>query len=404
MIKRESYLRRIRPFIGTDIVKVLTGIRRCGKSVMLSQIQEDLLAGGVARDHVIALNFESFSTLEFRTAERLHEEIRRRAAGLSGKVYLFFDEIQEVDGWEKCVNSLRVDLDCDITVTGSNSRLLSGELATYLAGRYVQFVIFPFSFAEFSELWRAARPGTDTSACFRQYLLTGGMPYLHSIGYEKELCRQYLLDLFSSVEIRDIVKRNSIRDVDMLERLIAYVTDNIGSTFSSQAISKYLKSEKRSVSTPTVMNYLKACTDAYLFHQIRREDLRGKKILAVNEKYYAADHGFKEALFGDNARDMNLVLENIVCVELLRRGYAVTVGKNGEKEIDFVCRKGSSLLYIQVTCWLSSEETVRREFGAFEGIRDHFPKLVVSLDDFDLSRNGIRHWNIRDFLLDPSWG
>ena len=403
MIKRELYMKRIRPFIGNELVKVLTGIRRSGKSVMLDLIKEELLASGIDGGQFISLNFENMSNAHLCTAQALHDEIIRRASEIKGKVYLFFDEIQEVDAWEKCINSFRVELDCDIYITGSNAKLLSGELATYLAGRYVEFVIYPFSFGEFMELYRTVCPDADSRQCFNQYLTMGGMPYLANLRYEEAASRQYLRDLFNSVELKDIVKRNNIRDVDMLERIIAYITSNIGTTFSSTAISKYLKSEGRSVSPETVLNYIKACTDAFLFYQVKRQDLQGKKILTVNEKYYVADHGIREAVFGGNRKDINLVLENMVYLELLRRDYTVTVGKVGDKEIDFVCENQGNKLYVQVAYLLASEETIQREFGVYHQVRDNFPKYVVTLDEFDMSRDGIKHRNIRDFLLEETW-
>lgn len=403
MIKREAYMSRIRPFIGSDLVKVLTGIRRCGKSVMLELIQEEIIASGVDPSQFISINFENMSNAGLCTAQTLHDEIICRAAQISGKIYLFFDEIQEVQDWETCINSFRVELDCDIYITGSNAKLLSGELATYLAGRYVEFVIYPFSFDEFIQLYRTIFPEADVRTCFNRYLTAGGMPYLANLRYEETACRQYLQDLFNSVELKDIVQRNKVRDVDMLERIIAYVTANIGTTFSSTAISKYLKSEGRSVSPETVLGYLKACTDAFLFYQVKRQDLRGKKILTVNEKYYVADHGVREAVFGGNQRDINLVLENIVYLELLRRGYVVTVGKIGDKEIDFICESQGNRLYIQVAYLLASEETIQREFGVYERVRDNYPKYVLTLDEFDMSRDGIKHRNIRDFLLEKEW-
>lgn len=403
MMKRETYMNRIRPFIGNDLVKVLTGIRRSGKSVMLDLIQDELADQGVSRRQMISLNFENMSNARFCTAEALHDEIMQRVSQMEGKVYLFFDEIQEVAAWEKAINSFRVELDCDIYITGSNAKLLSGELATYLAGRYVEFVIYPFSFGEFMELYRTVYPDTDTRQCFTRYLTLGGMPYLSNLRYDEAASRQYLRDLFNSVELKDIVKRTGIRDVDMLERIISYITANIGTTFSSTAISKYLKSEGRSVSAETVLNYTKACTDAFLFYQVKRQDLRGKKILTVNEKYYVADHGVREAVFGGNRKDINLVLENIVYMELLRRGYTVTVGKVSDQEIDFVCEDQGNKLYVQVAYLLASEDTIKREFGAFDRVRDNFPKYVVTLDEFDMSRNGIKHRNIRDFLLAEEW-
>lgn len=403
MIKRESYMARIRPFIDGDLIKVLTGIRRSGKSVMLELIKDELRARGVTEEQLVAFNFEDMRNAQLCMAEALHDELVRRAAPIKGKIYFFFDEIQEVERWERCVNSLRVEMDCDIYITGSNAKLLSGELATYLAGRYVEFIIYPFSFSEFLALYHSVEPDADTRTCFDRYLTFGGMPYLANLRFDETACRQYLRDLFNSVELKDIVKRNNVRDVDMLERIIAYVTANIGTTFSSTAISKYLKNEGRRVSPETVLNYLKACSDAFLFYQVRRQDLQGKKILTVNEKYYVADHGIREAVIGGNMRDINLVLENIVFMEALRRGYSVTVGKVGEREIDFVCERHGEKCYIQVTYLLAAEETVQREFGVYEHVQDNFPKYVVSLDEFDMSRNGVRHYNIRDFLLAENW-
>lgn len=403
MIKRESYMARIRPFIDGDLIKVLTGIRRSGKSVMLELIKDELRARGVTEEQLVAFNFEDMRNAQLCTAEALYDELVRRAAPIKGEIYFFFDEIQEVERWERCVNSLRVEMDCDIYITGSNAKLLSGELATYLAGRYVEFIIYPFSFSEFLALYHSVEPDADTRTCFDRYLTFGGMPYLANLRFDETACRQYLRDLFNSVELKDIVKRNNVRDVDMLERIIAYVTANIGTTFSSTAISKYLKNEGRRVSPETVLNYLKACSDAFLFYQVRRQDLQGKKILTVNEKYYVADHGIREAVIGGNMRDINLVLENIVFMEALRRGYSVTVGKVGEREIDFVCERHGEKCYIQVTYLLAAEETVQREFGVYEHVQDNFPKYVVSLDEFDMSRNGVRHYNIRDFLLAENW-
>lgn len=338
-----------------------------------------------------------------QNAQALHDEITKKATEIEGKVYLFFDEIQEVKDWEKCINSFRVSLDCDIYITGSNAKLLFGELATYLGGRYVEFVIYPFSFGEFMELYRSIEPDEPTRKCFQKYLTVGGMPYLANLYYAEDPSKQYLHDLFNSVQLKDIVKRNKIRDVDLLEQIISYVTANVGTTFSASSLAKFLKSEQRRVAPETILNYIKYCCEAYLFYQVKREDLQGKQILASNEKYYIADHGIREAVFGGNMRDINLILENIVYLELLRRGYVVTVGRSGDKEIDFVCDKRGEKLYVQVTYLLASEETIIREFGAYDNIHDNYPKYVVSLDEFDMSRNGIKHQNICDFLLAEEW-
>ena len=403
MIKRELYMSRIRPFIGGELIKVVTGIRRSGKSVMLELVKQELLESGVGAEHFISINFEDMRNAHLCNAQSLHEEVLRLSSTIQGKVFLFFDEIQEVANWEKCINSLRVALDCDIYITGSNAKLLSGELATYLGGRYVEFVIYPFSFSEFLELYLPIFPQSSIQQCFQKYLVTGGMPYLSNLQYADEPSHQYLTDLFNSVMLKDIVKRNKVRDVDLLERILAFVTANVGTTFSATSLSKFLKSEHRTVAPETILNYIKYCCDAYLFYQVKRQDLQSKQLLATNEKYYIADHGIREAVFGGNMRDINLILENIVFMELLRRGYSVTVGKTGNKEVDFVCDKRGERIYIQVAYLLASEETIHREFDVYDSIRDHYPKYVVSLDEFDMSRNGIRHRNIRDFLLADSW-
>ena len=403
MIKRELYMSRIRPFIGGELIKVVTGIRRSGKSVMLELVKQELLESGVGAEHFISINFEDMRNAHLCNAQSLHEEVLRLSSTIQGKVFLFFDEIQEVANWEKCINSLRVALDCDIYITGSNAKLLSGELATYLGGRYVEFVIYPFSFSEFLELYLPIFPQSSIQQCFQKYLVTGGMPYLSNLQYADEPSHQYLTDLFNSVMLKDIVKRNKVRDVGLLERILAFVTANVGTTFSATSLSKFLKSEHRTVAPETILNYIKYCCDAYLFYQVKRQDLQGKQLLATNEKYYIADHGIREAVFGGNMRDINLILENIVFMELLRRGYSVTVGKTGNKEVDFVCDKRGERIYIQVAYLLASEETIHREFDVYDSLRDHYPKYVVSLDEFDMSRNGIRHRNIRDFLLADSW-
>ena len=403
MIKREQYMRRLRPFIGNDPIKVLTGIRGSGKSVMLDLIKEELISSGISDAQFITFNFEAMKNAHLCTAEALYREIIQQTAEINGKVYLFFDEIQEVVNWERCINSFRVELDCDIYVTGSNAKLLSGELATYLAGRYIEFIIYPFSFGEFRELYTSVFPAANPAQAFREYLTAGGMPYLANLRYAREPCRQYLEALYDSVVLKDIVKRNNVRDVDLLERIIAYITANVGTPFSATSITKFFKSEGRTVASETVLNYIRYCLDAYLFYRVKRQDLQGKQILTTNEKYYIADHGIREAVFGGNMRDINLILENIVFMELLRREYTVTVGKSAEREIDFICEKQNQKLYIQVTYLLASEDTIHREFGVYDTIRDNFPKYVVSMDEIDMSRNGIKHRNIREFLLSEKW-
>lgn len=398
MILRPDYISRIKPFIGLEPVKVLTGLRRSGKSVMLKLIQDEIRHEGVAETNIISFNFESMNTP--RDAEALHREIAERVSGITGKLFMFFDEIQEVQDWEKCINSLRVEYDCDIYITGSNAKLLSSELATYLAGRYVEFVIYPFSFKEFLNM--PSQKAEAISSAFRKYLQLGGMPFLSNIADNPEACNLYLTDIYNSVILKDVVRRNNIRDVDQLERVITYVLANVGHSFSATSLSKYFKSERRTVSHDTILNYTKACADAFLFFKINREDLQGKKILTINEKYYVADHGLRRAVYGQ-ANDIEQVLENIVCLELLRRGYKVTVGRNGEKEIDFVATKNGEKLYVQVCYLLADEKTAEREFDAYKGVPDNYPKYVVSLDDISRSRDGIKHLNIPEFLLKDEW-
>lgn len=399
MIKREIYMQRIRPFMNTDLIKVFTGIRRAGKSVMLELVKNELKESGISEENFLCINFEQFSNSQYLDVQSLYKKIVDFQKNTKGKIYLFFDEIQEVTGWEKCINSCRIDFDCDIYITGSNAKLLSGELATYLAGRYVEFVIYPFSFAEFFEMNLLKNPNVDKSTCFMQFLKTGGMPFLSNFPDDDSAKSQYLIDIYNSVVLKDVVKRNNIRDVDTLERIVAYAFSNIGHIFSATSLSKYFKSENRKISHDTILNYLKFCSDAFLFYKINRYDLEGKKIVTVNEKYYCADHGLREALFGKNIQNIDQVLENIVCLELLRRNYKVYVGKKGDLEIDFIAEKQGKKIYVQVAYLLANEETIRREFSVYNAVKDSYPKYVVSMDELDFSQNGIIHKNIKDFLL-----
>lgn len=400
MIKRESYLSQIRPFIDkSELIKVIVGVRRSGKSIMLELIKEELLDKNVPQDQMISINFEDMNYSSLTTAASLHDYLKTKIEAIEGRAYIFLDEIQEVKDWEKCVNSLRVNSDADIYITGSNAKMLSGEYATLLSGRYVEFTVYPFSFSEYCEARRADGDNKSVSEYFMEYVKYGGLPFLATTPLDERAKAQYLKDIYASVVIKDIVKRNKLRDVDLLERIIAYVAANIGRTFSANSIAAYFKSEKRTVAVDTIINYLNACEKAFLFHKISRMDLEGKEILQINEKYYLADHGLRQATYGNNQRDIELILENIVCLELLRLGYKVTIGKNGTKEIDFVCDKDGKRIYVQVCYLLSSEKAEEREFGAYEDIKDNYPKYVISLDEFDMSRNGIIHMNIRDFLL-----
>lgn len=399
MIKREQYMSRVRPFMDKAVVKVLTGIRRCGKSVMLELIQEELKERGVQDHQILALNFEDLANAGLAEAHRLHDAVMAKAAEEPELRYLFFDEIQEVQEWERCVNSLLSKGTFDIYITGSNAKLLSGELATFLAGRYIEVHVFPFSFEEFIALYQQVESPQSVEWHFDRYIQFGGFPFLHHFIGDTGAVAQYLKDIYSSVLIKDVMKRNSFRDVDLLERVLLYVIAHVGETFSANAISKTFKSEGRKVAPETVLNQLRGCEEAFLFHRVPRIDLVGKQILQVNEKYYVADHGVRQAVYGNNQRDIQRILENIVYMELLRRGYSVRVGRVGNREVDFVCEKAGQRIYLQVAYLLASEETVEREFGALLAIEDNYPKYVLSMDRFDMGREGILHRYIPDFLL-----
>lgn len=401
MTKRELYIEKIKPFIDKDIIKVLTGIRRSGKSVMLKLIMEELKQNGIDEKQFININFENLINRELTTADKLHKYIFKRASEIKKKCYIFLDEIQEVKDWEKCINSLRVneEYSFDIYITGSNAKLLSGELSTYLAGRYVEFVIYPFSFKEFLDTLKSIQQSISIRETFQKYIKFGGMPFLYNLAFKEEASLQYLNDIYSSIILKDITQRNKIRDTDLLERVINYLIMNVGNNFSATSISKFFKSENRKVSVETILNYIKAAEEAFLIYKVSRDDLIGKKILNINEKYYIVDHGIREAILESNQRDINQIFENIIYLELLREGYNVRVGKIDNLEIDFVCTKGNEKLYIQVAYLLASPETIEREFSSLEKINDNYPKYVISMDEFDMSRNGIRHINIIDFLL-----
>ncbi|MBF1219338.1 MAG: ATP-binding protein [Fusobacterium periodonticum] len=401
MTKRELYIEKIKPFIDKDIIKVLTGIRRSGKSVMLKLIMEELKQNKIDEKQFININFENLINRELTTADKLHEYILKKASEIKKKCYIFLDEIQEVKDWEKCINSLRVneEYDFDIYITGSNAKLLSGELSTYLAGRYVEFVIYPFSFKEFLETLKSIQQDVSTREAFQKYVKFGGMPFLYNLAFEEEASLQYLKDIYSSIILKDITQRNKIRDTDLLERVISYLIMNVGNNFSATSISKFFKSENRKVSVETILNYIKAAEESFLIYRVSRDDLIGKKVLNVNEKYYIADHGMREAILGSNQRDINQIFENIIYLELLRKGYNVRVGKVDNLEVDFVCTKGNEKIYVQVAYLLASSETIEREFTSLEKIDDNYPKYIISMDEFDMSRNGIIHINIIDFLM-----
>ena len=404
MLKRDEYIKKIVPFIDKDVIKVLTGIRRSGKSVMLKLLMEELKKRKINKNQFIYINFENLKYRNLKNYEKLYDFILNKANKKYKNYYIFLDEIQEVEEWERCVNSLRVDEDFnfDIYITGSNAKLLSGALSTYLAGRYIEFVVYPFSFKEFFEIIQEKNQKIKVKEAFQNYVKFGGMPFLHNLNYNYETSMQYLQDLYASIILKDITQRNNIRDTDLLERIINYIIINIGNTFSATSISKFFKSENRKVATETILNYIKACEEAFLVYRVARNDLLGKKILNVNEKYYVADHGIREAIMENNQKDINQVLENIVYFEMLRRGYNIKIGKVDNLEVDFVCKKNDETIYIQVSYLLASEDTKEREFSVLENIKDNYPKYVLSMDEFDMSRNGIKHVNLIEFLAKDS--
>lgn len=403
MIERKIYLDKIKSFKDKDIIKVLTGIRRSGKSVILKFLIEDFKKNNIKDEQIIYLNFENLKNKNLCNYESLNNFILDKSEKQK-KMYLFLDEIQEVEAWEKCINSLKSsDNKFDIYLTGSNAKLLSSELSTYLAGRYIEFKIYPFSFKEFILAYNIEKEikENDLSILFKKYIKLGGMPFLYNLDYKQEPSKQYLKDMYKSIIIKDISQRNNIRNIDLLDRIITYLIMNIANTFSATSISKFLKSENRKTSTETILNYIKMCEDAMLIHKVQRNDLIGKKILNIHEKYYISDHGIREALFENNERDINLVLENIIFIELLRRDYNIKIGKLNNLEIDFIATKSDKeKIYIQVAYLLASPETIEREFSVLEKIQDNYTKYVLSLDNFDMSRNGIIHKNIIDFLLE----
>ena len=401
MLKRDEYIKKIVSFIDKDVIKVLTGIRRSGKSVMLKLLMEELKNRGINENQFIHINFENLKYRNLKNYEKLYDFILNKVDDKYKSYYIFLDEIQEVEEWERCVNSLRVDEEFrfDIYITGSNAKLLSGELSTYLAGRYIEFVVYPFSFKEFFEIMKEKNKEIDSKEAFQKYIKFGGMPFLHNLDYNYEASMQYLQDLYASIILKDITQRNNIRDTDLLERIINYIVMNIGNTFSATSISKFFKSENRKVATETILNYIKACEEAFLVYRVARNDLLGKKILNVNEKYYIADHGIREAIMENNQKNINQVLENIVYFEMLRRGYNIKIGKVDNFEVDFVCKKNDETIYIQVSYLLASEDTKEREFSVLENIKDNYPKYVLSMDEFDMSRNGIKHVNFIEFLV-----
>ncbi|MBR4617517.1 MAG: ATP-binding protein [Kiritimatiellae bacterium] len=402
-MNRPFYVNQIVPFIDKGVVKVFTGIRRCGKSCIMGMVRDVLLSRGVAADQIVEANFESKKTDFVKTADLAFSHVKTCSERVGGKrLYLLLDEIQELDGWEKLVNAIQVDFDADIYITGSNANLLSGELSTYLGGRYVEIHVFPLSFGEVLEWGRIDNPNLSARDALRLYLREGGMPFLHDAKIGGDSAMAYLSDVFGSVVVKDIAKRRKVRDIDLLERFLSYLVSEVGHTFSASSVKKYLRHESRDISLETIYNYLKYAEEACLTLPLKRVDLVGKRILSSQEKIYLADQGFREAIFGNNEASIDQILENIVAVDLVRRGFDVTVGFVGAKEVDFVAERGGGKIYVQVSYLMPTAEIREREFSVLERIQDNYPKFVLSMDEMDFSRNGIIHRPIADFLLDSS--
>lgn len=397
MIKRQPYLDKIIPFIDKKLIKVLTGVRRSGKTVLLTQIQDYLIDSGVDKSQIIYISFESIRNEYLQDYHALYEHLISAAKNVTGKLYIFLDEIQSVASWEKVAASLLVDLDCDVYITGSNSKLLSGELATLIAGRYVQFSVYPFVLSEAKRLLEQKGKAVSDEQLFQDYLRFGGLPMRFSL--DSQSVETYLSDTYDAIVMKDILSRNKISDEKLLSLILDFLMDNIANPFSARTIVSALQTNGIKTTVNTVLTFIEYLKKAMIMNSVQRYDIKGKRLLSSPEKYYAADLGLRNIRKTSNKIDYNKLYKNVVYLELLYRGYDVKVGKSDDYEIDFVAYKDKEITYIQVAYLLSSEETITREFGNLERIRDNYPKIVISGDLPDFSRNGIRHYNIIDFLL-----
>jgi predicted AAA+ superfamily ATPase len=403
MIERNTYLQQIVPFIDKPQVKIITGIRRSGKSFVLRLLLEELTNKGIKPKQVISVNFESFEYADLLNAKALYVYLKQQIKNKQ-RYYILLDEIQEVHEWEKVINSLLVDFNVDIYITGSNSHLLSSELATYLAGRYVEIPIYTLSYREFLDFRKSYFSQEQQHNTFEYYLRMGGFPVIHTTQYAEETAYKVVYDIYSSVILRDTVQRYKIRDVELLERVIKYAFDNIGNTFSGKNVADYFKSQQRRIDINTVYNYLNALEVAFILYRVPRYDIKGKEILKTQEKYYVSDISIIYATMGQRDRLISGILENIVFLELKRRGFKVYVGKLDSSEIDFVAQQRAKKIYIQVAYKLENEQVVKREFGNLLNINDQYPKYVVTMDEFwKDSIEGVQHLYITDFLMKEAW-
>ena len=397
MIVREQYLARIRPFYESDLIKVIIGIRRSGKSVLLKQIETELIERGVNSNHIIYLNFEDLENAFIENELDLHQYIKGKLID-NEKYYLMFDEIQDVNNFEKAINSFRATLNCSVFLTGSNGKLLSGELATHLSGRYVSFKIMPFSFEEYCRVKKINRDAVRDED-FLEYLNYGGMPQRFLMQSESEI-KVYLRDLYNSIVLKDIVIRSRLKEIDILNRIVEYMDMNTSQTLSAKSIYSYFESINRKVSTETIYQYLEHITTSLIMNRAMRFDIRGKRVLTRSDKYYLTDLGLAKINNTGFKTEMGALIENVVYNELINRGHDVYVGKTQNSEIDFIVMDGVNRTYYQVAYLLADEKVIQREFGAYESVTDSFPKFVISMDKPDFSRDGIKHLNIINFLLD----
>lgn len=403
MIERNTYIQQIVPFIDKPQVKIITGIRRSGKSFVLRLLLEELTNKGIKPKQVISVNFESFEYADLLNAKELYNYLKQQIKNKQ-RYYILLDEIQEVHEWEKVINSLLVDFNVDIYITGSNSHLLSSELATYLAGRYVEIPIYTLSYREFLDFRKSYFSQEQQHNTFEYYLRMGGFPVIHTTQYAEETAYKVVYDIYSSVILRDTVQRYKIRDIELLERVIKYAFDNIGNTFSGKNVADYFKSQQRRIDINTVYNYLNALEGAFILYRVPRYDIKGKEILKTQEKYYVSDISIIYATMGQRDRLISGILENIVFLELKRRGFKVYVGKLDSSEIDFVAQQRAKKIYIQVAYKLENEQVVKREFGNLLNINDQYPKYVVTMDEFwKDSIEGVQHLYITDFLMKEAW-
>jgi predicted AAA+ superfamily ATPase len=398
MIKREIYLKKIRPFYQSELIKVITGIRRSGKSVILRQIMEEIRMDSNTDDNIVYINFEDFEYADIKSAKDLHIFVKEKVRG-EQKFYLFFDEIQNVEDFEKAINSFRATMNVSIFITGSNARLLSGELSTLLSGRYVSFRVYPFCFKEYCQV-RELEDTVERDKMFLEFAEWGGMPQRFQINNLDDT-RVFLHDLYNSIVLKDIVQRSGAKDVDLLNKIIEYIVINPSQTFSAGAISKFFEKDNRKLSTETLYNYLRYICDSFIVSKASRYDIRGKKMLSTLDKYYLTDAGIGRIRNSGFKMEIGAMLENVVYNELLVRGYEVYVGKTTKGEIDFIAVRNEVKEYYQVAYLLADESVIAREFGAFNFVPDNFPKYVLSMDLVDFSREGIVHKNIVNFLLEP---